>query len=74
METLKPAAKPRDQVGRFARPNGVPANPLNEAKPASNDQQVMSGWAPGIGQNTAETRQGNLPWPKVNKEDSVGKE
>lgn len=67
-------AATRDVQGRFARPDATPANPLAERKPASNDQQVMSGWAPGIGQGSAEIRQGNIPWPEVTAEDSAGKE
>ncbi len=69
-----PAPLPRDTTGRFARPSATPANPLSESKPAANDQQTMSGWAPGIGQGSAEIRKGNIPWPAVTKADSAGKE
>jgi len=52
----------RDDIGRYARVDAVPGNPLEQAKPASGDQEVMSGWAPGIGQNSAETRGEEKPY------------
>lgn len=55
----------RDVVGRFARPDALPANPLSEKKPALNDQQIMSGWAPGIGQGSAKLRGQENPYPEV---------
>lgn len=61
----------RDVKGRFARPDAVPANPLGERKPASNDQQVMSGWAPFIGQGSAKLRGQENPYPDVPKEAST---
>lgn len=56
---------PRDTQGRFARPNAVPANPLAEQRPAANDQQVMSGWAPTIGQGSAETSGQSKPYQPI---------
>lgn len=53
----------RNVVGRYVRDNAVPANPLSEVKPAANDQQTMSGWAPGIGQNTAPLKGQQNPFP-----------
>lgn len=61
----------RDVVGRFARPDATPANPLAEKKPAANDQQTMSGWAPGIGQGSANTSGQNNPYPPVDPKDAV---
>lgn len=55
----------RDVVGRYARQDAVPANPLAEKKPAVNDQQTMSGWAPGIGQGSAKTTGQENPYPEV---------
>lgn len=64
------AGASRDVLGRFARPDATPANPLAEKKPASNDQQTMSGWAPGIGKGTAQTTGPTNPYPEVPREDS----
>lgn len=61
----------RDVVGRYARPDATPANPLAEKKPATNDQQTMSGWAPGIGQGSAETSGQKKPFPPIAEKDSV---
>jgi len=58
-------ARVRDVVGRFAREDAIPTNPLEDVKPAKNDQQTMSGWAPGIGKNSATIRQQHIPQPKV---------
>lgn len=55
----------RDVHGRYARENALPDNPLDENRPASNDQQVMSGWAPGIGQGTARMTGQENPYPPV---------
>lgn len=52
-------------LGRFARPDATPANPLAEKRPASNDQQTMSGWAPGIGQGSADIAKQKNPYPDV---------
>ena len=62
----------RDVVGRFARADAVPANPLAERKPAINDQQTMSGWAPGIGQGSAQLRGQQKPYPPIAKPASKG--
>lgn len=48
--------KPRGADGRFARDNATPENPLDD--PTTPDK-----WAPGIGQNSAETSGQKLPWP-----------
>lgn len=61
---------PRDVLGRFARPDATPANPLAEKKPASNDQQTMSGWAPGIGKGTAQTTGPTNPYQPITREAS----
>lgn len=65
-------AAPTPGAERIARDNAGPSNPLHDNKPTS--QREMSGWAPGIGQNSAQIRKGDKPWPKVTAEDSVGKE
>jgi hypothetical protein len=67
------AQQTRDVVGRFARPDATPANPLAEKKPASNDQQVMSGWAPRIGQGSSESTGQKNPYPEVTPADAVPK-
>lgn len=59
------ASNTRDVIGRFAHPDATPANPLAEKKPATNDQQTMSGWAPGIGQGSAEISKQRNPYPEV---------
>jgi hypothetical protein len=61
----------RDVIGRFARADACPANPLSERKPATNDQQVMSGWAPGIGQGSAQMTGQNNPYPAIQSAKSV---
>jgi hypothetical protein len=65
--TSKPAGVPRDTSGRFARPDATPATPLQDAKPASNDQQVMSGWAPKIGQNSATMKSEQIPFKPISQ-------
>jgi hypothetical protein len=59
------SSQTRDVVGRYARPDAVPANPLAEKKPAINDQQTMSGWAPGIGQGSAKLTGQDNPYPAI---------
>jgi hypothetical protein len=61
----------RDVLGRFARPDATPANPLAEKKPASNDQQTMSGWAPGIGKGSAQLTGQNNPYPPIEENAST---
>lgn len=49
-------AQPQAPDERFPRPDATPPNPLEQSgKPKQ--------WAPGIGQGSAETSQGKVPWP-----------
>jgi hypothetical protein len=61
----------RDVLGRYARPDATPVNPLEDVKPAKNDQQTMSGWAPGVGQNSASTSGQADPYPEIQPDAST---
>ena len=68
------APQPRQAVGRVPRSDvKLPVNPASLPDPGNGVTREMDGWAPRLGQNSAEIRKGNIPWPEVTAEDSAGK-